>query len=162
MLDDCSKTRCHNGQPCLAHLQCSTSFVLSPKYYPAMNYSGGTKLFQTWNLEGVWSKLFNGNETDIFHTHHTYTFHGLLPIEQRQLRICKYSWWYDIGENSFFFNWKAWKQDWFCQKKVKLAKGRGCVTTKLERLREWNDFSTSCKSWKGFFTLPSENVWNKG
>ena len=48
MLDDCSKTRCHNGQPCLAHLQCSTSFVLSPKYYPAMNYSGGTKLFQTW------------------------------------------------------------------------------------------------------------------
>ena len=53
MLDDCSKTRCHNGQPCLAHLQCSTSFVLSPKYHTTRNYSGGTKLFQTWNLEGV-------------------------------------------------------------------------------------------------------------
>ena len=102
MLDDCSKTRCHNGQPCLAHLQCSTSFVLSPKYYPAMNQTIS-------NLEGVRSKLFNENETDIFHTHHTYTFHGPLPIEQRQLRIRKYSWWFDIGENSFFFTLKSMK-----------------------------------------------------
>ena len=122
-----------------------------------------------WNqtisdLEGVWSKLFDGNETDIFHTHHTCkwvnSFHGLLPIEQRQLRICEYSWWYNIGENSFFLKHES--TIGFVGKKVKLAKGRGCVTTKLERLREWNDFSTSCKSWKGFFTLPSEKVWNKG
>ena len=110
MLDDCSKTRCHNGQPCLAHLQCSTSFVLSPKYYPAMNQTIS-------NLEGVWSKLFNGNETDIFHTHHTYTFHGLLPIEERQLRKCKYSWWYDIGENSFFLIEKHESKISFVRKK---------------------------------------------
>ena len=128
--------------------------------FPKISYN--QELFG-WNqtisdLEGVRSKLFNGKETDIFHTHHTYTFHGPLPIEQRQLWICKYSWWYD---KTIFLNWKAWKQDWLCRKKVKLAKGRGCVTTKLERLREWNDFSTSCKSWKGFFILPSAKVWKK-
>ena len=160
MLDDCSKTRCHNGQPCLAHLQCSTSFVLSPKYYPAMNYSGGTKLFQTW--KGFDQNCSMGMR-QIFSTLTTLTHStGSCQLNNDN---CEYVNILDdliLAKTVFFFNWKAWKQDWFCRKKVKLAKGRGCVTTKLERLREWNDFSTSCKSWKGVFTLPSEKAWNKG